>query len=163
MADLSPATRDMVAAFDDRYELCGPFDDNWQELCLAAALRALADHQPAPITLGQPIDHWCPGARIRQELRNIAAELEGDKKAAEPDLITKATSSPETCNRQLDKCMSVTSDQLEVFAEIFSETDRADKISLHCDPVTRTVTIRYEDLDDGWFHDLCNLKSSLNS
>ena len=77
MADLSPTTRAIVAAFDDRYELCGPFDDSWQELCLAAALRALADHEPAPITLGQPIDHWHSDERTRQELRNIAAELGG--------------------------------------------------------------------------------------
>lgn len=89
--------------------------------------------------------------------------LEGDKKAVEADLIAKATSLLETCNRRLDKCMSVTNDQLEMLAEIFSETDRADKISLHCDPVTKTVTVRYEDLDDGWFNDLCNIKSSLNS
>lgn len=39
-------------------------------------LHALADHQPAPITLDQPIDHWSPGLRTRQELRNLAAELE---------------------------------------------------------------------------------------
>jgi hypothetical protein len=32
----------VLAAFKDRHELCGPFDDNWPELCLAAALRAVA-------------------------------------------------------------------------------------------------------------------------
>ena len=42
MTDLSPAARGIVQAFDDRYEMCGPFDDNWQKLCLAAALRAAA-------------------------------------------------------------------------------------------------------------------------
>ena len=77
MADHSPITRAIVAAFNERHELCGPFDDDWPELCLAAALQALADHQQAPITLGQPIDHWNPDERTRQELRNIAAELEG--------------------------------------------------------------------------------------
>ena len=76
MADLSPATRAIVAAFDVRYELCGPFDDNWQELCLAAALRALADHQ-SPAWDGGPLCHWTPTPHTRQELRNIAAELEG--------------------------------------------------------------------------------------
>lgn len=65
MADLSPTTRAIVAAFDDCYELCGPFDDNWQELCLAAALRALAEHRTTP------------GSTSRDELRNIATELEG--------------------------------------------------------------------------------------
>ena len=75
MADLSPATRAIVAAFDARYELCGPFDDNWQELCLAAALRALAEHQ-TPAWDGGPMCHWTPTPHTRQELRNIAEELE---------------------------------------------------------------------------------------
>ena len=43
---------------------------------IAAVLRAMADHQQAPITLGQPIDHWNPDDRTRRELRNLAAELE---------------------------------------------------------------------------------------
>ena len=73
---LSPATRAIVAAFDARYELCGPLDANWQELCLAAALRALADHQ-TPAWDGGPLCHWTPTPHTRQELRNIAAELEG--------------------------------------------------------------------------------------
>ena len=38
--NISPADA-IVKAFDDRYELLGGFDDNWQELCIAAALRAL--------------------------------------------------------------------------------------------------------------------------
>jgi hypothetical protein len=33
---MSPAQK-VLAAFNDRHELCGPFDDNWQELCLVAA------------------------------------------------------------------------------------------------------------------------------
>jgi hypothetical protein len=44
VAELSPAARAIVAAFNERYELCGPFDDDWVEQCLAAALRAAADH-----------------------------------------------------------------------------------------------------------------------
>ena len=39
---LSPAQA-IVQAFDDRYELLGPLEDDWQEQCLAAALCALAD------------------------------------------------------------------------------------------------------------------------
>jgi hypothetical protein len=63
MSDLSPAAASIVQAFDDRYELLGPFDDNWQELCLAVALRALA----ARIN----------GAdAIRQDIFDIATELE---------------------------------------------------------------------------------------
>jgi hypothetical protein len=63
MPDLSPAAASIVQAFDDRYELLGGFDDNWQELCIAAALRALA----ARIN----------GAdAIRQDIIAIATELE---------------------------------------------------------------------------------------
>jgi hypothetical protein len=40
MSDLSPADA-IVKAFDDRYELLGPLEENWQEVCIAAALRAL--------------------------------------------------------------------------------------------------------------------------
>ena len=42
MADLSPAAQAIVTAFNDRHELCGPFDHDWVEQCLAAALRAAA-------------------------------------------------------------------------------------------------------------------------
>jgi len=42
MTNLSPAAQAVLDAFSERYELCGPFDGNWQELCLAAALRAAA-------------------------------------------------------------------------------------------------------------------------
>jgi hypothetical protein len=42
VAELSPAARAIVAAFDERYELLGPLEGNWQEACLAAALTALA-------------------------------------------------------------------------------------------------------------------------
>jgi hypothetical protein len=44
MPDLSPAAASIVQAFDDRYELLGPFESNWQEVCLAAALRVVADN-----------------------------------------------------------------------------------------------------------------------
>ena len=76
MPDPSPATRAIVAAFNERYELCGPFDDNWQELCLAAALRALAEH-------GEAMEiRMAPGAFDFDEagggryMEAIAAELE---------------------------------------------------------------------------------------
>ena len=65
MTDLSPATASIVQAFDDRYELLGGFDDNWQELCIAAALRALAVR--------------INGAdAIRQDVLDIADELEAN-------------------------------------------------------------------------------------
>ena len=34
----------LVNAFDERYENLGPFDDNWQELCIAQTLRELIKH-----------------------------------------------------------------------------------------------------------------------
>ena len=62
MTDLSPAAASIVQAFDDRYEI-GMFDENWQEDCLAAALRALAVR--------------INGAdAIRQDILDIAAELD---------------------------------------------------------------------------------------
>ena len=64
MAELSPAAASIVQAFDDRYELLGGLEENWQEDCLAAAFRALAVR--------------INGAdAIRQDILDIAAELEG--------------------------------------------------------------------------------------
>lgn len=82
MADRSPATRATAAAFDARYELCGPFDDNWQDLCLAAALRAAADQVITENRLAA-LDTECSApSRLlliwaRDQLKAIAAELEG--------------------------------------------------------------------------------------
>ena len=64
MTNLSPAAQAIVKAFDGRYELLGPLEDDWQDQCLAAALRALAVR--------------INGAdAIRQDILAIAAELEG--------------------------------------------------------------------------------------
>lgn len=63
MTNLSPAAAAMLQAFDDRYEI-GMFNENWQEECLAAALRALAVR--------------INGAdAIRQDILDIADEMEG--------------------------------------------------------------------------------------
>jgi hypothetical protein len=63
---ISPAACALVAAFDDRYENCGPFD-NWQELCIAAVLRHLAAAHGDPESFGA----------VRPEhLERLAAELE---------------------------------------------------------------------------------------
>jgi hypothetical protein len=43
MTNLSPAATIIALAFDDRYEICSMFNENWQEECLAAVLRAAAD------------------------------------------------------------------------------------------------------------------------
>jgi hypothetical protein len=42
MSNLSPTAAAMVRAFNDCYEM--PHDDNWQELCIAAVLRVVADN-----------------------------------------------------------------------------------------------------------------------
>lgn len=76
MPELSPAAQAIVQALDDRYELCGPFDDNWQELCLAAALEALADQDE---TLFDENEELMPAVRaVRTDrILAIAAELRG--------------------------------------------------------------------------------------
>lgn len=76
MTELSPTARAMAQAFDDRYELCGPLEDNWHEKCLAAALRVLADQ----------IEHHGDSAECVDHLQTLAAELAGD-----PDTITTET------------------------------------------------------------------------
>lgn len=43
MTELSPAQK-ALAAFNERHELCGPFEDDWVEQCLAAVLETLADN-----------------------------------------------------------------------------------------------------------------------
>ena len=78
MADRSPATRAIIcairAAIDAEYARshAPPSTDDFA----AAVLRALADHQ-TPAWDGGPLCHWTPTPHTRQELRNIAAELEG--------------------------------------------------------------------------------------
>ena len=79
MADLSPAQK-IVTAFNERYELCGPFDDDWIEQCLAAALRAAAD-QVVPEDMRECETYTNEAIRlnlqgVRRQLLAIAAELE---------------------------------------------------------------------------------------
>jgi hypothetical protein len=66
MTELSPAAAAVVAAFDERYELLGPLEGNWQEVCLAAALTALAVR-----IKGAP--------DIRQDVLDIINELESTR------------------------------------------------------------------------------------
>lgn len=73
----------IVAAFNDRYELCGPFDDDWQELCLAAALR-VAIEQVVPSEPNKAMYFTNEAIRlnrmgIRSSFLAIAAELENHK------------------------------------------------------------------------------------
>ena len=75
MTKLSPAQR-ALAAFNERHELCGPFDDDWVEQCLAAALEDVADQVVPP----DPCGNDCcitQCEQIRQDVLAIAAELRG--------------------------------------------------------------------------------------
>jgi hypothetical protein len=80
MPDPSPATADIVKAFDDRYELLGGFDDNWQELCIAATLRKLEDilaqdrAEPLPPDLERAV--LTERIRLFRRITTIATELE---------------------------------------------------------------------------------------
>jgi hypothetical protein len=66
---LSPAAQAIVKAFDNRYELLGPLEDDWQEQCLAAALCAAADQVV-------PANGSRKNNEIRAELLTIATELD---------------------------------------------------------------------------------------
>ena len=86
MTELSPAQK-ALAAFNERHELCGPFDDDWAEQCLAAALEAVAD-QVVPY-LEEPdwgacdemrcdIELYTDHMRKRSQILAIATELKGN-------------------------------------------------------------------------------------
>jgi hypothetical protein len=74
MAELSRGAASIVQAFDDRYELLGGLEENWQEDCLAAALRAAARFNPGPFVPELFGEGW---DAAMEALANIAAELEG--------------------------------------------------------------------------------------
>jgi hypothetical protein len=79
MTDLSPA-QVIVKAFDDRYELLGPLEDDWQEQCLAAALRAAADQLRLDTPLGDTdadAGVFAAHHAINAAILAIATELEG--------------------------------------------------------------------------------------
>ena len=72
MTELSPDTARIVEAFDDYYEM--PHDDNWQELCIAAVLRAAVDQ----VVPADPCGNDCcitQCEQIRADFLAIAAEL----------------------------------------------------------------------------------------
>ena len=89
MTNLSPAASSILQAFDDRHELLGPLEGNWQEVCLAAALRAAADQvvpeEPEPNPLkAWSVEDWnhmnitkYQREECRRQLLAIADELEG--------------------------------------------------------------------------------------
>jgi hypothetical protein len=73
MTNLSPAAHAILRAFDDRHEVLGPFEGNWQEVCLAAAIRAAAEELQYRLFL--------PGTDLMvvsaKDLFDLANELEG--------------------------------------------------------------------------------------
>lgn len=75
MADFSPAAQAVLEAYGDKI---GGIDAimGSERRGLAAALRVLAEHKQKPIVDGKPIDFWTPTPYTRQELLNIASELE---------------------------------------------------------------------------------------
>jgi hypothetical protein len=87
MTELSPAPRAIVRAFVERYEQCGPYDENWPKLCLAAALQAAADQVvpkgPRPsadsayhlMSWSKSLDQYAQRKQTRAELLAIADEL----------------------------------------------------------------------------------------
>ena len=81
MTELLPAQK-ALAAFNGRHELCGPFDDDWVEQCLAAALEAVADqvvpYEKAPDLMCSPdLERLAQRQHTRAQLLAIAAELRG--------------------------------------------------------------------------------------
>jgi hypothetical protein len=48
----------------------------------------------------------------------------------------------------------ITQEQQELLAEIFTESQRPDKMNLRFDRCSNSVTVTYEDLDEQWFHEL---------
>ena len=83
MTDLSPAQK-ALAAFNERDELCGPFDVDWVEQCLAAALEAAADQVvPKEWPTIEDYNEYEQGVaaahiKCRNQLLAIAAELRGE-------------------------------------------------------------------------------------
>jgi hypothetical protein len=86
MKEMSPITREIVKAFEDRYELCGPFDGNWVELCLSATFQVLADRvtpkSPFPAMGEDPwlnlsnLSTYIPKQELRLTLLGMVEELE---------------------------------------------------------------------------------------
>jgi hypothetical protein len=84
VAELSPAAASIVQAFDDRYELLGGMEENWQEDCLAAALHAavdqiITDHRLNSLNSERNAESRLFLIYVREQFRFIAAELEGIK------------------------------------------------------------------------------------
>ena len=98
MTELSPAQK-ALAAFNKRHELCGPFDDDWVEQCLAAALEAVADqvvpYEKAPDLMRSPdLERLAQRQHTRTQLLAIAAELRGTTTNQEGLITHEKTDTP---------------------------------------------------------------------
>lgn len=51
----------------------------------------------------------------------------------------------------------ITDHQHELLKDIINNTERPDKVSVMLDPVSRTMTIEYDDIDDEWFREMLEL------
>ena len=76
MTELSPAQK-ALAAFNERHELCGPFDDDWVEQCLAAALEAVAARGEYVEIVTAPGFREIDAVLRVSDILAIAAELRG--------------------------------------------------------------------------------------
>ena len=83
MTELSPA-RKALAAFNERHELCGPFDDDWVEQCLAAALEAVADQREYVEIVTAPGFREIDAVLRVSDILAIAAELRGNTPTEAP-------------------------------------------------------------------------------
>lgn len=48
----------------------------------------------------------------------------------------------------------ITESMRALLLDIIENTERLEKIDVRVDPVSRTVTITYDDLDDEWFNEV---------
>lgn len=50
--------------------------------------------------------------------------------------------------------MTISHETLDILADIFLNTERPDKITVTTDPVSKSVTIVYEDMDDDFYSEV---------
>lgn len=58
--------------------------------------------------------------------------------------------------------MVTTYEMLGLLTDIFANTEAVDKIRIEQDQGTRTLYVRYEDLDDEWFSEMLKLRCDAN-
>jgi hypothetical protein len=56
--------------------------------------------------------------------------------------------------------MAVSQELLEVIGDVFSCTCRPDKITASFDPISRSLIVVYEDLDDEYYKELIQLANA---